>query len=45
MYKDGYKQGFYDGQNSQIQELKKEIRLLQWQLKKDGVSELSDAVG
>ena len=32
-YRDGYKQGFSDGQTSQILELKKEIRLLQWELK------------
>lgn len=32
-YRDGYQQGYLDGQAGQIQELKKEIRLLQWQLK------------
>jgi len=31
-YRDGYQQGFNDGQNTQIQELQKEIKLLQWQL-------------
>jgi len=37
-YQDGYKQGFQDGQASQIEELKQEIRLLQWHIKQLGVS-------
>ena len=32
-YRDGYQQGYLDGQNTKIDDLKKEIRLLQWQLK------------
>jgi len=32
-YRDGYLQGYLDGQNGKIEELRKEIRLLQWQLK------------
>ncbi len=32
-YRDGYRQGFLDGQSRQIQELKEQLRLLQWQLK------------
>jgi len=32
-YRDGYRQGYVDGQNSQIEELKQQIKLLQWQLK------------
>lgn len=32
-YCDGYRQGYTDGQGTQIQELKKEIRLLRWELK------------
>lgn len=31
-YRGGYAKGYKDGVNSQIQELRKEIRLLQWQL-------------
>lgn len=37
-YRDGYRQGFLDGQSGQIQELKQEIKLLQWHIKeRDGV--------
>lgn len=32
-YRDGYQQGLLDGRNEQIQELKQEIKLLQWQLR------------
>jgi hypothetical protein len=32
-YRDGYQKGVYDGQLSQIRELKQQIKLLQWQLK------------
>lgn len=32
-YRDGYQQGYLDGQNVKIEELRKEIKLLQWQLK------------
>lgn len=32
-YRDGYQQGLFDGRNTQIEELKKETRLLQWQIK------------
>ncbi len=32
-YKDGYTQGLVDGRNKQIEELKQEIKLLQWQIK------------
>ena len=32
-YIDGYRQGIADGQNSQLKELKTEIRLLRWQLR------------
>ena len=32
-YRDGYRQGYQDGQNSQIKELRKEIKLLQWELR------------
>lgn len=32
-YRDGYRQGYTDGQNTQLQELKQEIRLLRWQIK------------
>lgn len=32
-YRDGYRQGYLDGQNIKIEELRKEIRLLQWQLR------------
>lgn len=34
-YRDGYRQGFSDGINTQIADLKKEIRLLQWQLREE----------
>ena len=30
-YKDGYRKGFLDGQTNQVEELKKEIRLIQFQ--------------
>lgn len=32
-YRDGYAKGLIDGRNKQIEELRKEIRLLQWQIK------------
>ena len=32
-YRDGYNKGLRDGQNKQIEELRKEIKLLQWQIK------------
>jgi len=32
-YRDGYAKGLIDGKNAQIEELKKEIRLLRWQHK------------
>lgn len=32
-YTDGYRNGFKDGQSSQIRELRTEIRLLRWQIK------------
>lgn len=32
-YRDGYRQGYMDGQDAQVQELRKEIRLLHWGLK------------
>jgi len=32
-YRDGYQQGFYDGQTSQVKKLKQEIRLLRWEIK------------
>ncbi len=44
-YKDGYAKGLIDGRNAQIQELKElieaqttQIKLLQWQLKEQGVA-------
>jgi len=32
-YRDGYQEGYLDGQNGKIEELRKEIKLLQWQIK------------
>jgi hypothetical protein len=32
-YQDGYRQGLLDGMNVQIEDLKKDIKLLRWQLK------------
>jgi len=32
-YKDGYAKGLIDGRTKQIEELKQEIKLLQWQMK------------
>jgi len=32
-YRDGYQQGLRDGKDKQIQELRQEIKLLQWQTK------------
>ena len=32
-YKDGYNQGLRDGRDKQIEELRQQIRLLQWQVK------------
>ncbi len=32
-YKDGYAKGFLDGRTLQIEELRREIKLLQWQIK------------
>jgi len=32
-YRDGYRKGLVDGRTKQIEELKQEIRLLQWQIK------------
>lgn len=32
---DGYEKGLLDGRNKQIEELKKEIKLLQWQIKQE----------
>ena len=32
-YKDGYAKGLQDGRDKQIEELRKEIKLLQWQIK------------
>ena len=32
-YRDGYQKGLQDGRDKQIEELKKEIKLLQWQIK------------
>ncbi len=42
-YRDGYQQGYQDGSSKQIEELRKEIKLLQWQIRerdiiKHGVS-------
>jgi hypothetical protein len=34
-YRDGYREGFNDGQNTQVRELKAEIRLLRLQIKGD----------
>jgi len=31
-YRDGYRQGFIDGQSREIQELKQQIKLLQWHI-------------
>jgi hypothetical protein len=36
-YRAGYKQGLVDGRNTQIEELKTQIKLLQWQLTEQGV--------
>jgi len=36
-YRDGYRQGYQDGQSKSIEELKQEIRLLQWQLNQGGL--------
>lgn len=38
-YRDGYRQGFQDAQNAKIEELLKQIRLLQWQVKNDRTSD------
>jgi len=38
-YRDGYAKGLIDGREKQIEELRKEIKLLQWQIK-DRVSTL-----
>ena len=35
-YRAGYAMGLADGRNTQIEELRKEIRLLHWQLKEAG---------
>lgn len=32
-YRDGYRQGYQDGTSAQIEDLRKELRLLQWQIK------------
>jgi len=37
-YRDGYYHGFLDGQNTKIEELRKEIKLLQWQLRGGAIS-------
>lgn len=36
-YKAGYSKGLIDGKDKQIEELRQQIRLLQWQLKEQGV--------
>ncbi len=35
-YRDGYQQGLVDGRTEQIEELKREIKLLQWQVRQTG---------
>jgi len=42
-YRDGYQQGYLDGQNAKLEELRKEIKLLQWQLKEVLTNERSHA--
>jgi len=37
-YRDGYRQGYQDGQSKRIEDLKKEIRLLRWELKEKIIS-------
>jgi len=32
-YRDGYREGYQDGQSKAMEELKQQIRLLQWQIK------------
>lgn len=44
-YRDGYQQGYLDSQNSKIEELRKEIRLLQWQLKGGVISKEEQLAG
>jgi hypothetical protein len=36
-YQKGYRQGYLDGQNQEIEDLRKEVKLLRWQLKESGV--------
>ena len=36
-YRDGYRQGYQDAQNTKIEELSKQIRLLQWQVKNERI--------
>ncbi len=36
-YRDGYRQGYQDAQNAKIEELSKQIRLLQWQVKNERI--------
>lgn len=41
-YRDGYQKGYLDGQNEKIEELRKEIRLVRWQLREAGILKRSD---
>lgn len=43
-YTDGYEKGYQDGINAQIQDLKKEIRLLRWELRGQSLSYKSNVI-
>lgn len=42
-YKDGYQKGLVDGRNKQIDELKQQIKLLQWQIKEAIIKDAKSA--